>query len=81
MTSAQDSNMKNSAKARKSSESKTPWHMRKDTLDLLRGKAEAEREMYRRKQSKEAVNSPSTSGILNQDDPKLILDGKIFPQD
>ena len=35
--------------------------------------------MDRRRQSKEAVNSPSTSGILNQDDPNLILDGKIFP--
>ena len=66
MTLARDSNMKNSRGA-ESSESKTPWQRGKIPRSAA-GKAE-EREMYRRKQSKEAVNSPSTSGILNQDDP------------
>ena len=45
MTSAQGSNTKNSRKARNSSPKETPWHMRSDTLELLWGKLEAEREL------------------------------------
>jgi hypothetical protein len=79
MTSAQTPKRSDSAKAQKSSPQKTPWHMQNDTLDLLRGKIEAGREMDRR-QSKKADNTPSTSGLLNQTDPNLILDGKVFPE-
>ena len=60
MTSAQKSKRSDSPKARKSSSNETPWHMRSDTLDLLRGKIEAGREMDRRRQSKQAKATSST---------------------
>ena len=77
MTSAQGSNMKNSRKARNSSPKETPWHMKSDTLELLRGKLEAEREIHRRHQSKQAKGTSST---MESGKPELILDGTIFPE-
>jgi hypothetical protein len=49
--------------------------------DKMEAFADGLAELMEKRQSKPAGNSRSTSGILNQDDPNLILDGKIFPQD
>ena len=77
MTSAQGSNTKNSRKARKTSPKETPWHMKSDTLYLLRGKIEAGREMDCRRQS---LQAKETSSMTEKGKPELILDGTIFPE-
>ena len=78
MTSAQGSNTKNSRKARKTSQNETPWHMRKDTLELLLGKMEAEREIHRRQQ--QSKQAKATSSTMESSKPELILDRTIFPE-